>query len=233
MHLICTTSQCRISFQYVPWRGYALQVSCKTETAASHPQWILGQMQGWTMTPYLAVHNSTFTWEMNEAKHDIFWVCMGSKLLVLLWHLEYKKLKGPSFNLSRKDLLLKAEGLYGCHKVVSGHNHKKVIAEMFVVSSEIYSILLGSLQIDWSYPKVEVYGADCKLINASSGVDQAHISESPALCLPEHAWWVTGPTSTFTQTSSWLSEWQPQGQDAKVVHSLWNWFKTSFIAVQA
>lgn len=59
---------------------------------------------------------------------------MRSKLLRLLQHLEYKKLKGPSFNLNRRDLLLKAEGVYGCHEAVSGHNHKKVIAEIFIVT---------------------------------------------------------------------------------------------------
>lgn len=59
---------------------------------------------------------------------------MGSKLLVLLQHLEYKKLKGPYFNLNGRDLLLKAEGVYDCHEAVSGHNQKKVIAVIFIVS---------------------------------------------------------------------------------------------------
>lgn len=70
----------------------------------------------------------SFSWEMNEKIH---WGYLESNWFVLLPPLEYKK---NFFNLIRRDLLPKAEGLCGCHNAVNSHSHKKVIVEMFGVS---------------------------------------------------------------------------------------------------
>lgn len=86
--------------------------------------------------------------------------------------------------------------------------------------------------MDWSYPKVEILcGADCKLINASWGVEQAHISEPPALCLPERAWGVAW-VNKHIYASIQLATMNASNRDWVQMWCMVFGLNTSFVAVQ-